>query len=75
LNGNLTAAAERYRLAAHSFEEQAMQGHAAAARVRQAELLPAEQARPIRQIAEAWAEKEGVVNLDAWTRMYAPGPP
>jgi hypothetical protein len=75
LQGNLAAAALGYRLAAQSFDEHDMLGHAAAARVRLAELLPAEQALPIRRMAEAWAVKEGVVNLAAWARMYAPAPP
>jgi hypothetical protein len=75
LKGHVAAAIESYRGAAQSFDEHDMLGHAAAARVRLAELLPAEQALPVRQLAEAWAEQEGVVNLNAWARMYAPGPP
>jgi hypothetical protein len=75
LDGQLAEAIESYRLAARSLDEHDMLGHAAAARVRLAELLPAEQASPVRQLAEAWAEQEGVVNLNAWARMYAPGPP
>jgi eukaryotic-like serine/threonine-protein kinase len=74
LQGHVAAAIEGYRVAAQSFDEQDMLGHAAAARVRLAELLPAEQASPVRQLAEAWAEQEGVVNLHAWARMYAPAP-
>jgi len=74
LHGHLAAAIEGYRVAAQSFDEHDMLGHAAAARVRLAELLPTEQALPVRQLAEAWAEQEGVVNLNAWARMYAPGP-
>jgi hypothetical protein len=75
LNGHLAQATESYRLAAQLFEEQDMLGHAAAARVRLAELLPIEHATPIRQLAEAWAKQEGVVNLNAWARMHAPAPP
>jgi len=74
LGGHLSKATELYRRAAQRFDEVDMNGHAAAARVRQAELLSGVQAVAVRRHAEAWAAREGVVNLDAWTRMHAPGP-
>jgi eukaryotic-like serine/threonine-protein kinase len=74
LGGDLSTAIELYRRAAQRFDEVEMYSHAAAARVRQAELLSGVQALAIRRHAEDWAAREGIVNLDAWARMHAPGP-
>jgi eukaryotic-like serine/threonine-protein kinase len=74
LGGNRDAAVACYLRAALRFDELDMCSHAAAARVRLAELLPIAQARDIRRQADAWAEREGIHDLDAWARLYAPGP-
>jgi hypothetical protein len=74
LEGKLTRAATLYAQAAAGFDACGMQGYAAAARARQAELLPAEQAAAVRAAADAWFTAEAIAEPDSWTRMYAPGP-
>jgi serine/threonine protein kinase len=72
LRGDRTRALQSYTRAADVFEALHLRGFAAAARVRQAELMPDSEASRVRAATDAWFQAEGVANPTRWVCIYAP---
>jgi hypothetical protein len=70
LRGQRAAAASLYGSAANAFEAASMNGHAAAARARQAELMGGDRVQAER--AQVWFRDNDIADPAAWVRMYAP---
>jgi eukaryotic-like serine/threonine-protein kinase len=67
-------AAERYAQAAAGLEQAGLHVHAAAARLRQGELLGGSEGAVRAEAARGWMRERGVVQPEAWGRLFSSAP-